>query len=449
MPQRTSSPSIYLRIALWLFVLFTAVRSFSFLGELPKPSQDAVASYENTSTRIEGIVTDRVSGDAQRLTVRNLVIEETEYTGGIYVYVPTFPALEYGDRIRFRCTLSDPEPFDGFAYDQFLAGKRIYKTCTSYDVPLVLSQKNQPFILQKLHDVRSFILIQIGRIFGEPHGTLLAGLLLGESSFSPEWDERFSITGTTHIVAASGYNVAIVSFLLFGFLTFIGIRRQQAFWVLLLGITLYVLLAGAEAAIVRAGIMGGIILLARHVGRKAKMDIVLLLTASIMLMVNPYLLRYDVGFQLSMASTVALIYIAPGLMERLQFLPEAYAVRESVAATLSATLFSLPFIILSFGSISVIGIVANVFILPLIPYAMLFGAIAVVSGMVSRSIGIAISLVSWVVLSLILLIIYLLSEVPFASFTLHDTWKVPIALGIIICLFALWKSGFVSKENYS
>ena len=98
---------------------------------------------------------------------------------------------------------------------------------------------------------------------------MLLGLLIGENSFSDAWSEKFQITGTSHIVAASGYNVAVVAELALMLLVTLGLHRRQAYPIVVACIVTFVVIAGAGGAVIRAGIMGILVLTARHLGRHA------------------------------------------------------------------------------------------------------------------------------------------------------------------------------------
>lgn len=407
MRQAFASPSFYLRVVLIVFLGGVLISSFAFDLSRVFLKDDSIAFLEPGSYRIEGIVVDVESSDSfQKLTLHELELNETTFDNRVLVFVPIYPKFGHNDQIAIRCDLENPEPFDGFRYDRYLASKDIYKTCFSYTSPILLEDGKTPL----LQHVRALILDRIDCVLGEPQASLAAGLLLGEQNFSKEWEERFVETGTSHIVAASGYNISVVVLVLSGILVRAGVRRQRAFWFLVQAILGYVILAGAEAAVIRAGVMACLLLVAKQIGRRANLTNAILLTAAIMLAVNPQLLRDDVGFQLSFASTVALIYLAPILEKRLKFIPETFGIRTSMTATVAATIFTLPIIIFSFHRVSLIAVVSNLFILPLVPYAMFFGAIALI--------GSAAAGPAWLVLSIILTTIRSLASLPFASISL-------------------------------
>jgi competence protein ComEC len=357
------------------------------------------------------------SGDVkrQKLTLKDLSINDQLVDDRLLAFVPGYPKLKTGQIVQINCKLETPEAFEGFRYDRYLASQDIYATCFSREVPLVLDQSSDFVILDRIHEqARS----AIQRVFGEPQATLLAGLLMGDNDFSESWKDRFLRTGTSHVVAASGYNVSMLALVLFAILIRLGFWRQQAYPLVLLGIAAFVVLAGAGAAVTRAGIMGALALTAVQVGRKTTPRNIILLTVVIMLLAEPRLLRDDVGFQLSVLSTIGLVTMSKYWSEKFVFIPETFGLRESFAATIAATLATLPVIIFGFGRFSVISPIVNLLILPFVPYAMLVGGIAAIVGIFSQALGAVLAGPAWLFLTAMQEIIKAMAELPFAVLSL-------------------------------
>ncbi len=415
---------------------------FAYAGALPGPN--SILHVVPRSVRLTGLVVDaHLAESSQSLTLAHLQVDDVSVEDRAIIHVPRVPTFSYGDVVTVRCDLAAPEPFDGFAYDRYLAARDVYATCFVSSPPTLVATGQGRSTVAHLLTLRSSILAQMNTVFGEPHASLLAGLLFGEQRFSDAWNERFVATGTSHVVAASGYNVALVTFVLSALMFAVGVRRQQALALLLVGIAAYVVLAGAQPPVVRAAIMGALVLVRAQLGRKTSMANILLLCGALMLLANPRLLRDDVGFQLSMLSTVALVYVAPVLQKRLRFLPERYAVRESMSATLAATLVTLPVVFVSFGQVSLVAPIANVLILPLVPFAMAFGAFAAAgSFLVGSGSGAVMAGPAWALLSTILWMVRALAQTPAAAVVLPSAWRVPLAIAAAFGILALWKVAF-------
>ncbi|MFH1711788.1 MAG: ComEC/Rec2 family competence protein [Patescibacteria group bacterium] len=430
-------------ILLLILLVGFAAGLFAYNLSFPKAASVAnatqVANRTQVSSLLSGVVVKASSSNkTQHLTLSQIKINDHQMDDRVLVFAPLFPEFDYGDQITLRCHLETPEPYEGFAHDRFLAAKNIYATCYTHEAPLRTATSQGSVIKAGMMQLRSSVIERIDQTFGEPHGSLLAGLLLGEQRFSEDWEQVFLRTGTTHIVAASGYNVSVATFIVSSILFALGIRRPRAFALIIAAIVAYVMLAGVEAPVVRAGVMGVLVLMSRQLGRKSTMTNVLLLTAALMLIANPRLLRDDVGFQLSMLSTVALIYFAPYLDQRFKFIPKAWTIRESFTATVAATLFTLPIIFISFGRLSIVGPFANLLILPAVPYAMAFGALGIVASFVSSSMGAIVSGPAWALLSYVLWSAESMAALPFASIEFRSWLAYPLAIFSSLAIIILW-----------
>lgn len=398
------------------------------------PSANSIARYVGATYEVTGTVRSRdVAETSQQLTLDRLVLDTLAVDDRLRVSMPLYPRAFPGDLVTFICTIEAPQPFDGFAYDRYLAARDVYAICRSFADPIVVRTVDIT-LRDRLGRSREWAIDVIERTFGEPHAALLSGLLFGTSRFPDAWSDRFALTGTSHIVAASGYNVAIVAKLLMAALIAAGLWRRQAFGLVLLGLIGYVMLAGGEAPVVRAAIMGALVLVAERIGRRSGVRNLVLVAVVGMLIVEPRLLRDDVGFQLSVLSTVGLITIAPLVSRRLLFVPETAGLREALASTLAATLTTLPIIVGGFGLVSLVAPIANVLILPFVPYVMALGAAALVVGIWSTTIAAIVAFPAWLGLSTIVSVVYVLADVPFTSFATdgYPVVAVLIAVALVV-----------------
>lgn len=228
-------------------------------------------------------------------------------------------------------------------------------------------------------NVRQWAILRLQRVLPEPMASLAIGILLGVKREMPgEFYQALVKTGTLHIVAASGYNVAVVGALLMGLFGRVW-ERGYATGLAIGGIGLYVLLAGGSASIVRAGIMGCLSLMAYYWGRVAQAKQLLIVTIYIMLLIKPMLLG-DIGWQLSVAATLGLMYLTPSLM---RVGPKYRALSEYLYPTLAATIATTPIIWWHFGRVSMLGIFVNLMLLPVVPLVMLLATVTLVMPAVS------------------------------------------------------------------
>lgn len=213
------------------------------------------------------------------------------------------------------------------------------------------------------------------RILPEPQASLLSGIVLGAKENLPKsFRDDLRKTGTTHIVVASGMNVSILAGTMFSFLLMFFKRRLSTVLSFLL-IWIYVGLAGGEAPIVRAGIMGSLTFLALVVGREADAWRALGLSAFLMLFIDPKLL-IDLGFQLSFLATFGILFFTPLFNNWFKKIPTFP--RHDLSQTLGAQIATLPVILLNFGTFSCLSPLINLLIVIFLPVIMRLGLIGLV-----------------------------------------------------------------------
>jgi competence protein ComEC len=157
----------------------------------------------------------------------------------------------------------------------------------------------------------------------------------------------------------------------------------------------------------------------------------LLIAGVAMLLINPYLLVYDPGFQLSFLATLGLIVLAPFIESKLHLVPTTFQAREFLTATVTTQLFVLPLLLFQIGAFSVVSVIVNVLVLPMVPVAMFFTFVAGVGGMLVTELGILLGFVAHLSLSYIILIAKLFSGLPFAAVTVPSfpLWVMAVAYG--------------------
>jgi competence protein ComEC len=184
--------------------------------------------------------------------------------------------------------------------------------------------------------------------------------------------------------------------------------------------------------------MGVLVLLARQLGRANRVVNVLALTAVIMIMVNPLILRDDAGFQLSFLATLGLIYISPALQKYLSWLPKHFGFQESVLATMSATIATLPLIVFTFGRLSLVALIVNVLILAVIPLTMALGALAVLLAAIWWPLGWLMGWLVWVCLSYIVRIVEWFAAISWSSVDIPELhWFIVVGLFGLLAWFIL------------
>lgn len=220
----------------------------------------------------------------------------------------------YGDEVQVRGELQTPLEDEDFSYRDYLARQGIYSLLPFSSAEKIASGQGNLF-WSLVYGLRQRSIEVIHRLYPDPEGALLAGILVGdESGLSNSLKTAFNDSGTRHIIAISGFNISIIAGLLLAiFSRWLGARRGIR--LAILGIIFYTLLVGAEASVVRAAIMGTLALVARQVGRQQFALNTLAFSAAVMNLINPLLL-WDVGFQLSFAATLGLVVYAEPIKTR-------------------------------------------------------------------------------------------------------------------------------------
>jgi competence protein ComEC len=321
--------------------------------------------------------------------------------------------------------LNDPSESEDFSYKDYLARQGI--TAVMYSPKIfILVEKHGNILLSALYSLRDRGNVVLAQIFPSPESSLMQGILLGDDSRIPDdIYQDFRDTGTSHIIAISGFNVAILSGLIASFFTrLLGGRKGSL--AAAIGIGLYTVLVGASASVVRACIMGGLGLLAAQIGRRQTGINTLAFTAAVMNLENPYVL-YDTGFLLSFAATLGLILYAAPLQEACtKWLGRVVGARMAARAagwigeyflfTLAAQVTTLPILILTFRRFSPVTFLANPLILPAQPLLMILGGLALLCGLISLPAGRVVGLSAW----------------PFTAYTIRvDEWLGPLARSVL------------------
>lgn len=298
----------------------------------------------------------------------------------LLVWLPRGIKVVSGDRLRITTELELPEDFDGFAYREYLARQGVCAIGRPRTADVVGRMSGPATVAA---GARAVLLRGLNRVVPEPEAALGAGILLGvRASIAPEIGEAFTRAGLTHVIAISGWNIAIVVAVIAALARPLA-RRPGGRWttasIAVLGVAGYIVLVGASPSVVRAGLMAACMLVARLGGSRAHAASALELAALLMLVIAPAVL-WDVGFQLSLLATAGLIWFGAPVERRLARWPAS--VREPVALTLAAQLTTLPVILVNFERLSLVAPIANVLVVPFVPLAMLFSAIASLSGVI-------------------------------------------------------------------
>lgn len=428
-----------------LYVLVLAVLfSGGIFRFIVADAHTLLESYVAHEVVVEGYIDSdpNVTGAGASYYFRTSVMNGEPISERILVRTESWPIHSLGTPLVVSGLLELPWEGDGFDYRSYLK-KNGVRTVLNRPMVEPLSEVHIPLwrrvgleIRRSLVQVRDLMQEGVQRSVPEPAGAYLNGILLGVRDDIPaDLEESFSRTGTTHVLAISGYNVAIIAegFLL---LCLRITQRKKAVWIAIVGIAAFALLTGAEASVVRAAIMGSLILIAQAWGRKVNVLMLVLLAAAAMTMVNPYLIRHDVGFQLSFAAVLGLVYLSP-LLERFWRAPGSLKEGWYIAtATVAANTATLPLILYHFGTLPIYSLPANMMILPVVPFAMAWGAFASLVSLIAPVASGIIGIPAWALATWQLSVVRVFGDLPGATVDIHLPFvAVVIAYGTLIAIY--------------
>ncbi|EKD57076.1 MAG: hypothetical protein ACD_58C00008G0003 [uncultured bacterium] len=370
----------------------------------------------NEEVNFEGVIIEEPD---QRTDNTKITIKVTKADGfeelisqKILVTIKRYPEYFYGDTINIVGKLEKPEVINGFDYGSYLERYQIHALITKPKEVNKISSNNGNKLKSQLLTIKKSFKKSIEKSLPEPESSLAEGIVLGvKGNFSQDLKDKLSQTGTTHIVVVSGQNMEVITS------TFVNLTKYwpglMTFWVGIVGIICYIIITGASASVVRAGILAMLFLLARLLGRRKQILIPLVLTGTVMVTINPLILRSDLGFQLSFLAMLGLIFISPIFSQLFSKLPKF--INESLAATIGAQIATLPIILYNFGQLSILAPITNALILFAIPTAMGLSFITGLLGIVSYQLGIASGWVAWILLKYVIMIIDIFSQISWAS----------------------------------
>jgi competence protein ComEC len=288
-------------------------------------------------------------------------------------------------------------------------------------------------------------------VLPEPQASFGLGLLVGQRSDLPEATlAGLSMVGLTHIVAVSGYNLTIL--VRAARRIFAKSSKYQTLLFSLVLIMGFLAITGLSPSIVRASIVSGLSLVAWYYGRTFRPLLLILLTAALTAGWYPTYLWSDIGWYLSFLAFYGVLVLAPLIAKRMN-IQTTKLLPGLILESFCAQIMTVPLIMFIFHEVSIISLVANMLVVPLVPFAMLFSFIAGLAGMLAPVAGSWLALPAQILLTSMLDIVALLSRIPHV---LREHALTVFQLGMSYALlasisFVLWqktktKNGTITDE---
>lgn len=307
------------------------------------------------------------------------------FVGRILLKSGFYPDFAINDLVEIDCFVYRPEPIaqegrNTFYYDKYLAKDKIFYRCAK---PKIKSVGHPVSWNDFIHRARNFFVANLN-ILPEPQSAFAKAIILGNQKEVPKYiTDQFSRTGLTHIISISGLHMVIIIWLMYALLGILGLYRQQVFIFLFLALLAYLYLISFISPALRSSAMILLALLGPIIKRQTFSLYSVVFLADLFVLYNPYFLLFDISFQLSFLAVFGLIFYSNFFNHLYQKIPNHFKLRETLAVTSAAQVFTWPLTAYYFGNFSVIAAVANFLALPLFPFILVFTILLAVFGQIS------------------------------------------------------------------
>lgn len=358
-------PRLLLFLVPWLLLGITC-GLWRINSVLQKPHQ--FQGWLGNKQDFEGLVVAEpdIRPDKQLITM-----QPNGYSQRILLTIPVSTRVAYGDMLWVRGVVVEAKVFDDFDYPGYLARFNTY-ALMRYPKTIVIAHNKAHWLVGMLLHLKIMLVRYLLSLYDSVRGNFLLGILIGaKRGLPPEVTQNFIRTGTSHILAVSGFNISI-------FITWLAyaayvVGRRAQIMLSAVCIVVFVIIAGPSGSVVRAACMGGVFMAGMLSGRLYYPIAGLLFVASGMVFQNPRILYWDIGFQLSAAATLGILLGLPLFEALKERVGGFYKMIELLAITMCAIIFTLPISLWHFGQLSIIAPFANMLLVPPVEIIMALG----------------------------------------------------------------------------
>jgi competence protein ComEC len=468
--------NLYILVALWGFVFGVLVASFVFIPPLVAVLIVLVALVAYYAERHvwllillvsfsfgvlrfdikdfhEPVLPSKTGVVVSDLTLRDFdtrFVVRTDSREKVLITTDLLSKVRHGDRVNI---LGKPQLVESGSYAGYLSKDDIYYTYKG-GVEVVSSGHGHP-IKEALLSIKNFLTSKMKDLWPEPESSLLSGLIVsGKDALPKDTLEGFRRAGVVHMVVLSGYNVAVIAGFLFVLFATLGSRKAAT--ISILGVIFFVVMSGGSATVVRGAIMTILVFIGRLKKREGSSGRIMLFTLVLMLIYNPKYLVFDASFQLSFLAVVGLVYGTPiiqGFVGRMfpahgqntgHLRQTLSRLIELVSATLATQILVLPFLLYNMGNFSLVFLLSNLLILPVVPVVMFVGFLATILSFLIGFLAYPLVFISHLLLKWILFVAESLGNLPFAEAQIENfpLWGSLVLYAIIfVVLLHRSKSG--------
>lgn len=385
---------------------------FSFYINLVNNKYEKFYNMTEEEINIEAIIISEPR-KIEYYTVYNIKSNEKKF-----ILYTNKPNLEYGMLIKIKGNFIEPDEarnYKGFNYKQYLKTKKIYGTIKSNNIE-VIRKNNIDIISKTSNEFRKHIIKVANNILPEETQGLLIGLLIGDKiQISEELKENFRNSNLSHILATSGTHISYIILGITYILSRSKIPKRSSYFLIDLILIFFIFVVGFSPSIVRASIMGILLISSKIFYRKADMLTSMATSLIVILIYNPFCIL-DIGLQLSYLGTLGIVVfnkpISKYLIEKVHLL---HKISEILSITISAQILIMPIVALEFNTVSLTFLLSNIIAVPLAGIIILFGYLIIFIGMISLNVVKNIAIILNILLKILINISEIVSKIPFSN----------------------------------
>ncbi len=357
-----------------LFLIAVSIGGMRTLHVYEQLPQNMLQEYVGHTILVQGTIISSID-TREKHSSFIVQLNETHANQKVLVRTQRIHDYRYGDIIALGGTLQTTQVKDkNFAlYEASLVRGGVYYRM-QYPTITHVGTSTPSQVKHYALTVKDSVYENMNEVIREPVAGLAQGLVLGEKrALSQEWYDTFQRVGMTHIIVLSGYNVAILFAWVIALFFFLPLHVRYTLGVV--SVIFLVIISGADAPAIRAGILVVMIALATMLRRQTDAGYFVSIALFGMLLFNPFYLLFDISFQLSALATYGLTYVAPIIENGIKKFYSMNVFTEAFRDTLAAQVMVLPLQIYFFNTVPIIAIFANTILLPFVPLLMV-GTIA-------------------------------------------------------------------------
>lgn len=319
----------------------------------------------------------------------------------LFLQSPLNVHLKEGDVIEYVSDINPLQASRTFSFDKYYFSKSLYGW--SHGSQIRILDSSLSWYDRQIVTLRNTFSSHINGIYPPDTAALLGGLLFWtRQNLDDTIDIDFKLSGLSHIVAVSGFNITIL------IVFFASLLRFAPIWIRLSIITLIVWvfcsLVGEQVSALRAAVMWLVWYYAISLGKKTDIFSLLLGVAALFVLIRPLILNYDISFHLSFLAVLWMFLTADFFKKHLSFVPGIFGIRESLIATFGALSLTFPVVLLNFWQFPLLSPLANLLVTPFLPITMLFWFLSILFDMLFHTAGVWVSFLGWWLLRYLLFI---------------------------------------------